>query len=335
MFSDSASAEQETEPSDADQKLIDAELRMIQMRDERNAFSKNMRIAAREQRDREYIMEKLDEIGKKKYSSPEIRYDSDMMNEGTMVATFADPHFGSSIKGWRNEVYDSDVAKWRMVQYLKEIFRIQKKENVRKIQLIVLGDLISGMIHKSIQITNREQVIDQVMMAGEAISDFIYELAMEFESVSVSWVPGNHSRIDQKKDALNGDRLDKLVMWYAQGVLKNLEQVTWGSYGDTLCEFNVEGLRCVGVHGDYDEFSDSGCARLISYLGYKPDVVFYAHKHRPALREYNGVCMVQAGSFVGSGDELTERCRISGCASQMICMMDSSGLGNVKIVKLS
>lgn len=324
------------EPTDADQKLIDAELRMIQMRDERNAMSQNMRFIARQQHDREYFRHKLEEIGRTRYKRTNIATDSGLAPKKTMIVTLADTHFGSSISGWHNEQYDADIAKSRMWDYQQRVFDAALQYGAKRIRLVVMGDLISGMIHKSIQVTNRENVIDQVMIAGEAIADFIFEMADHFEHVDVACVPGNHSRLDKKRDAMNGDRLDKLVMWYAKGTLAHFDDIiSWDCEGDTLCEFLVDGQRCIAVHGDYDEFSDTGCARLISFLGYKPAAIFYAHRHRPSIREFNGVTMIQTGSFCGSGDELTERGRMVGSAYQVICTMFNDSIEDVKFVKLS
>ena len=84
--------------------------------------------------------------------------------------------------------------------------------------------------------------------------------------------------------------------------------------------------RYVAVHGDYDDFSDSGCMKLVSYLGYKPKAVFYAHRHTVGMREYNGVTQVQSGSMCGSGDDLTERKRLVGDPSLSVCVINEDGI---------
>lgn len=324
----------EKKREEAKQQETDMMLSVIQMRDERRALNANIRYLARAARDRAYMMDRLNEIGQARYR-PSQRMLKPQNEAQVLAATFADPHFGAHIRGYHGEQYDTNVAAQRMKAYVENIIEYAQQHMLKDIHLIVLGDLISGMIHKTVQVTNRENVIDQVMTAGELMADFIFELSQEFNSVTVTTVPGNHSRIDRKEDALNGDRLDKVVMWYAKGTLGHVDNIQWNDSGDTMTEFTMAGRKYVAVHGDYDAFSDAGCGRLINYLGYRPDGIFSAHMHKSAITSCGDVAMIQSGSFVGSGDEHTERGRLRGGASQILCIASAYGIEEVKIVKLS
>mgnify|MGYP006386250989 CR=1 FL=1 len=66
--------------------------------------------------------------------------------------------------------------------------------------------MISNSIHKSIAITNRENVIEQVIEASEIVTSFLAELSKHFNNVTVASVVGNHSRIDKKEDALKDEQ---------------------------------------------------------------------------------------------------------------------------------
>ena len=53
--------------------------------------------------------------------------------------------------------------------YLSEIIEIQKTHIAENCVCLLLGDLISGSIHKTISVTNKENVIEQVKLACEYI----------------------------------------------------------------------------------------------------------------------------------------------------------------------
>lgn len=310
--------------------MEDAQMLLWQARDERNAMNATRRVEARKERNMQMLEEQLKEIGKKRYQ-PWIR--TDMLREQgdtELVIMLNDIHYGSML-------YSPGGEYNRMQTYVMEIRKIAQRHKATDASVFLMGDLVSGMIHRSIQVTNRENVIKQVMGVSELVADFLYELEGIFEHVSVYSVPGNHSRIDKKEDALIDDRLDDLVWWYASGVLQNHKRIRFVESNPTMVQAGVfRGMhRVVAVHGDYDDFSDAGCAKLVSYLGYCPTAILYAHKHTSAMREYNGVVQIQSGAMSGSGDDLTTRLRLKGIPSQSVVVMGEKGIEAVCNVKLS
>lgn len=316
--------------NDARGIMEDAQMLLWQARDERNAMNAQRRVEARKERNLEILQQKLEEIGRKRYPGW-VKYDQlREQSEAELVIMLNDVHYGSML-------YRPGGEYNRMQTYVMEIAKIAKRHNAHDASVFLMGDLISGMIHRSIQVTNRENVIAQVMGAAEMITDFLHELNGIFDHVKVYSVPGNHSRIDKKDDALIDDRLDDLVWWYANGVLQKREGIEFVESNPTMCSAGVhKGMhRVIAVHGDYDDFTDAGCAKLVSYLGYSPTAILYAHKHTAAMREYNGVVQIQSGAMCGSGDDFTNRLRLKGIPSQSIAVMGDKGVEAVYNVKLS
>lgn len=174
--------------------------------------------------------------------------------------------------------------------------------------VVLQGDLISGNIHKQVQITNRENVIEQIKIVSEMITSFCYTLSLHFSNVSLYNVSGNHSRIDRKEDALHDERLDDLIGWIVEKSLNHIENihVQTGSSLDTgICNIKIRGLNYVAVHGDMDSFTRSGVQNLCTFLGYIPEAILYGHLHRCSFEEENGVKMVRSGSLAGAGDNYT------------------------------
>lgn len=114
-----------------------------------------------------------------------------------MIVTLSDLHAGLEFKSFMG-TYDSELLKARMNSYVKEVLKIAATHHVQSIYVVGLGDLISGNIHKTIAISNRENVIDQIKIVAEMISDFIYELCSHGLNVEFYNVSGNHSRISKK-----------------------------------------------------------------------------------------------------------------------------------------
>lgn len=272
--------------------------------------------------------EELAKIGRERYTP--IEPPLPLLNEDpTMLAIMInDVHYGA-------EMYQEDGEKRRFQEYASQIKRIADRHHASVGCVFLMGDLISGMIHKSIQVTNRESVITQVMRVSELVADFLYEMEHIFDEVRVYSVPGNHSRIDKKEDALIVERLDDIIYWYAKGVLAEHKKIGFWDSGSTLCEAVMCKQRYVAVHGDYDEFTDAGCMKLVAYLGYKPKAVFYAHRHTIGMREYNGVMQIQSGSMCGSGDDFTIRKRLTGDPALSVCVVTNNGIDALYPVNLS
>lgn len=308
----------------------DAQMLLWQARDERNAMNAARRVEARKERNMQMLEEQLKEIGKNRYQP---WYRPDVLRghgKSELVIMLNDIHYGSML-------YRPGGEYNRMQSYLIEIRKIAARHNANEASVFLMGDLVSGMIHRSIQVTNRENVITQIMRVAELVTDFLYELESMFDTVRVYSVPGNHSRLDKKEDALVDDRLDDLVWWYARGVLHDHNGIQFVESNPTMVKAGIyKGMHSVvAVHGDYDEFTDAGCAKLVSYLGFSPTAILYAHKHTAAMREYNGVTQIQSGAMCGSGDDLTTRLRLKGNPSQSIAVMGEKGVEAVYSVKLA
>lgn len=248
-------------------------------------------------------------------------------SKNDMIVCLSDLHIGATYYGF-DGTYDSLIAKERLEKYLSEIVEIQKTHNAENCVCLLLGDLISGSIHKTISVTNKENVIEQVKLACEYISDFVYELGKHFKTVQLRGVAGNHSRLEDKEDALLGERLDTLILWFIKSMLKNVENiyVIDEDIDDTLSTFFVRNKLYFGVHGDFDTTSDTSISKLILWTKMTPYCVVCGHKHFPAMTDVSGIKVVQSGSLGGSGDEYTRQKRLTGKPSQTVLVVNDKGI---------
>lgn len=308
---------------EAERKL---ERERIRFRDERNAWQKQNYVAARAEDKLDKLEEMLSGIGRVIF--PSILPKEFKSNNTTMLVMLEDLHIGATFDSYWG-TYDTDVAKDRMGILLERIKDIQKTHNCDECVVSIQGDLISGSIHKSIQVTNREDVIEQVKIASELISSFCYELTKIFNTVTAVSVTGNHSRIDKKEDAMHSERLDDLVMWSVDLSLKHIINFRYASeYNiDTdIALIPIRGKYYVAVHGDYDSFAKQGVQNLVTMIHLFPYAVLFGHMHTCAIDECNGIKMIRGGSLCGSGDQFTIEKRLCGNASQMVCICDTEGV---------
>ena len=322
VFSKMTSNEDILKDMEAERRELERE--KIRFRDERNAWNKQNYIAARVEQKLDYLGEQLAQFGKINFedtlNKPKIASDRDM------IVVLSDIHLGLTF----NTVFGSysvDIAKRRINDYLCEIKRLQTIHDCENVYVALAGDMISGNIHKSVQVANRENVIEQIKIASELITSFCYSLATMFNNVSIISVSGNHSRLDKKDDALKDERLDDLITYIVKQSLSNVDNVcVIPTLDTTIAVFDVRNNKYVLVHGDYDTPTEAGLMRLCNMIGGFPTGIISGHRHTPALSEINGVKMIQSGSLCGSGDDYTTQKRLMGKACQVVTICNNKGI---------
>lgn len=292
--------------------------------DERLDINRRLREESRLETTIEKFEDMLSNVANDRY----VTYHPTISNsENDMIICLSDLHIGATYYGF-DGTYDSLIAKERLEKYLSEIIEIQKIHNAENCICLLLGDLISGSIHKTISVTNKENVIEQVKLACEYISDFVYELGKHFKTVELRGVAGNHSRLEDKEDALLGERLDTLILWFIKSMLKNVVNISVidEDVDDTLSTFFVRDKLYFGVHGDFDTTSDASISKLVLWSKMTPYCVVCGHKHYPAMTDVSGIKVVQSGSLGGSGDEYTRQKRLTGKPSQTVLVVNEQGI---------
>ena len=307
-----------------DAKLLELKKERQKIQDQRMAYNKLIRERARQEELNEILINAI-EGG----SLPELSYEPVEYTRGgsDIIVTLNDIHYGADVNNrWR--VYNSDICRDMFSLYLDRIIRIAQTHGSENCYVVCAGDCISGNIHYSISVTNKENVIEQITGVSELIAQFIAELSAHFRSVVFISVPGNHSRLTPNKDeALLAERLDDLVEWYLKARLQNFGNVVIGGghrVDPTMSLFDIRGKTYCCVHGDYDG-SDSKTQALQTLAGTPLYAVFCGHLHHNATDVVQGIRTFMGGSFVGVDDYCVQK-RIYGRPEQMVCVCDESGV---------
>lgn len=243
-----------------------------------------------------------------------------------MLVSLNDIHYGIQIDNAWNK-YNSDICKDYFRQYLKKILTIAELHCSENCICWMNGDAISGNIHYSVAVANKENVVKQVVGVSELLSEFLAELSKHFSKVFFVSVAGNHSRINPNKElALTEDRLDNLIGWYLEARLQDFEniKIVKENLNSTMYKIDIRGKCYCGVHGDFDP-SDKNIQSLQTMAGEPLYAVLLGHKHHNEISSVQGVKTVMAGSFMGIDNYCIEK-RIFGKPEQLVCICDEDGI---------
>ena len=314
--------------SELDAKKIEIQKERQRFFDQRVAYNKVVRDRARE--------EELNDIIRSCVASgrlPELQYSGSSepalhdAGGNTLLVSLNDIHYGATINNaWCK--YNTDICAEMMQRYLERVISIANIHNSEDCVVWAAGDEISGNIHRSIQVSNKENVIEQIMGVSELIAGFLAELSKHFRSVRFVSVAGNHSRMEpNRENAITAERLDNLVEWYLAARLQNFENIVIDNshkLDETISLFEIRGKNYCMVHGDFD-----GSYVKVQSLQSMVRVPLYAilsgHKHHNQTNAVQGVKTIMAGSFQGMDSFCVEK-RIVGEPEQMVCVCDESGI---------
>lgn len=305
----------------------------IAFRDERNAWQRQNYADTRVEETLDILEEKLCEIGKVEftnYENVEINSDNDL------ICCLSDLHIGETFSSNFGE-YNSFIAQKRLDEYLLEIVKIGRRHNSENVYLSLLGDQISGNIHLSIQVSNKENVIEQVKLSAELITNFACELSKYFKRIFIIGVAGNHSRLIANKDKdIKDERLDTLITWIVEQMTKHIDNIVvlHRNLDSGISDLFVRGKTYLGVHGDNDSMNSNAVGKLCMMLGFFPYAIIGGHRHTPAYQEFNGIKYIQSGSLAGSGDDYTLSQRLSGKANQTVLVCSENGIDAIYNVEL-
>ena len=307
-----------------DSKRIELQKERQKFFDQRNAYNKLLRERSRQEELNEILVDAV-----RSGNLPSLQYVRSEIpcSDNDLLVSLNDIHYGANVQNYWN-TYNSDVCRDMMCKYLDHIISIRETHKSENCIVWANGDEISGNIHQSIAVTNKENVIEQIKGVSELIAEFLAELSKHFRQVVFVSVAGNHSRIEPNKDkALISERLDDLVEWYLSARLQNFENIVIGGgekIDHTIYLIDVRGKMYCGVHGDFDG-SPGKVQSLQAMAGRPVYAVLSGHLHHNKTDEVQGVKKVMAGSFLGMDDYCVQK-RIVGRAEQMVCVCDESGI---------
>ena len=207
--------------NDIDAKLIELRLERQKFYDMRMAFNKVVRERARQEELNEILVQAV-----QPGELPSLEYEPCIIepSDNDLLCSLNDIHYGADVHNAWN-TYNPEVCRQMMCRYLDKIIEIGKRHHSENCYIFDNGDALSGNIHLTIQVSNKENVIEQVKGVSELIAEFLAELSRHFNTVTFVSVAGNHSRLSTKENSPIDERLDDLVEWYLGARLQNFKNV--------------------------------------------------------------------------------------------------------------
>lgn len=305
------------------EKMIELQKERQKFYDMRSAFNKVVRDRSRQEELNEILVRSVQDG-----DLPMLEYEPHFVeaSDNDLLVSLNDIHYGIEIHNAWN-TYNPDICRDMMCRYLDRIIEIGERHGSENCIVFNNGDAVSGKIHATIQIANRENVIEQVKGVSELISEFLAELSKHFKTVTYISVAGNHSRLDTKDNSPLNERMDDLIEWYLGARLQNFENITIGAsekIDSTMYLIDIRGKTYCGVHGDFDPTPNK--IPVLQTMARRPIyAVLCGHLHHNRIDNVQGVKTVMAGSFMGMDDYCIQK-RIFGRPEQLVCVCDETGI---------
>lgn len=290
--------------------------------DERTELNRLLRREARKESYLDLVKTVISEtVEPVDFETKNIVIDSD----NSLLIHCTDLHSGIEIDNFKNK-FNENILSQRIHRYVQEIIRIQQRHNSKN-AYVVVGEILSGLIHNNLRLQNNLDLIEQFKFASNLISDMLLCLSNQFENVYMYTTMGNHSRISPKKeDALDGENMDLLLPYYLKARLQNVNNVYIedNSVMEDVAVFHIHGKLVMAAHGHKD--SPSNVVQNFTLLyGHCPDIILLGHRHTNGLDTVFNTKVIQSGCCSGI-DQYALDIRKATRPEQTVSVIDKTGL---------
>ena len=297
------------------------EKQRIRIADERAALKRIVRDEAR----KDAVIDELKEQFAKMVTLPSSAVrEIHPMTEGTILVVLSDWHIGMNFDSPYGK-YNTEIATQYIYEYAEAVKEAAKTYKARNCFVVFAGDMISGIIHNTIRVANREELVSQVKIAAELSSVFINSISKSFEYIEVRNIGGNHSRVSDKDDAMLGEMLDDIIPFYVKARIGDAPnvKVCERKYDTGFESFFIGNQHVLLVHGEFDNMNEVSIAKLERITGAPIDVLISAHLHENMFVDIGGAHVIRGGCLPGSGDEYTLKKRLYCPPSQTMAYFDA------------
>lgn len=223
----------------------------------------------------------------------------------------SDLHYGMVTSNIWN-TYNTHICKERLKKFVEISKEFIIKNGIDKLHVLLLGDAAHGSIHVTARVKSEEDTCDQLMHVSELIAEAVNDLSSIVNSVVVYSCYGNHLRsVQNKKDSVHTDNIEKIVPWWLKQRLQNNPkiEITESEYKE-FTKLNILGSNIVALHGDLERnFKDIGVvinSIFTRKYGEAIDYTISGDKHHLEEFEQFGIESVLIRSLAGTDDYANE-----------------------------
>lgn len=290
---------EENEVDDIDEKIIELKKERIKVSDERRELNRTVRELARMESLQDRVLDIWSNEPQVKIFEKCVKYRRPISDkEGVLV--ISDVHYGIIVD---NEVncYSPKVCEESFVKLYEEVLVNVERYKLKKIHVLLAGDLVSGIIHTNLRLQQGEDIISQIKGVSNILANFLENLN-EVVETEVHYTIGNHSRVvADKKLSLTSENFEYLLPWY----LKAKTSVKIEDNSSDISMFNVCGYNIASLHG-HQVAPNSAYEYIVKRTKVIPDCILIAHYHSDN-RVDKGCPIITNGSMVGTDEYALEK----------------------------
>lgn len=306
----------------------DLYIQAVKTRDERNAFRRTLRDEARIQEIKDMMVEAIKELKK----LPAIKKAPRFKGTKEAVLLVSDLHIGAVVDSFYNK-YNTDIARKRMQRVIDSTLEYCKANNVARLHVLNLGDLVSGNIHLTGRIENEHDVISQTMIASEIMADALNQLQAAAPEVYYRSCSDNHGRVTANvKEHIEVENFGRLIDFYLKARLHDSD-IIWGEDNldvDIGMFQLLNGKHLAFVHGHRDKDFTRSIMGISSATDTKIDYLCLGHYHSTGLKTIQGTTVFINASIMGA-DSYASSVRLYGPAAQTLLIFDGDNTFNINI----
>lgn len=216
------------------------------------------------------------------------------------VLLLSDLHIGIVNNNYWNK-YDTDIMIERMKFLRSRVIKTCIDNEVKKIHLCLLGDIVSGIIHSTIRLENRENIVKQSLIASEVLSELIYELS-KIVDVELHFTVGNHGRVSaNKNDSLDSENFEYFIREMIKLRCQEIENfsISKNIIDEEISTFKIFNDYIVATHGDKFGNINSYIPKITSLVGEIPSYICIGHLHNHFENAYGNTELIVNPSFSG------------------------------------
>ena len=134
---------------------------------------------------------------------------------------FSDLHLGVDCNNFYNK-YNPEIAVKRVSRLVDRTIKYCKANDISRLTVINMGDMIHGIIHTNARIEAGLSVTEQIIKASEIISQALNRLQESASEVIYRSVVDNHARaMANKHEHIEKENFNKIIDWFVEERLKD------------------------------------------------------------------------------------------------------------------
>lgn len=165
-----------------------------------------------------------------------IATSTDYSEDSSYVLTIADIHYGAAFQSVNN-MYSPDICRDRFERLARETIRFIKKNQVRELIALDLGDDVQGCLRMSDLKINDSSVVKAVVEVSRLIAQFLNQISAYTKVVYYHVPTSNHTQlrmIGMKPNECSDEDVEYIISNYIHDMLALNERITVRANDDSI-----------------------------------------------------------------------------------------------------